>query len=211
MKRLILMCLIGAVTAGLTGCVGQTRYKVDYSGQKSAYQGAKDAYPAGTQVVLYYDMIATDTDYSFLLDGEGLGFTYEDGKGFRIEFTMPAHDVKLECRSRNTMEYIPPPSNESAVLTFESFDGGGPEYEITVGTPDLLEVEKEVRYLSENHEEEDGSAYEVIFTFTGLKPGMTTVTVRGGSSIVPDSTSVYQVDVDYNLNVLLTLIREEEN
>ena len=109
------------------------------------------------------------------------------------------------------MEYIPLPSNESAVLTFESFDGGGPEYEITVGTPDLLEVEKEVRYLSENHEEEDGSAYEVIFTFTGLKPGMTTVTVRGGSSIVPDSTSVYQVDVDYNLNVLLTLIREEEN
>ncbi|MBO6055266.1 MAG: hypothetical protein J6P31_07065 [Oscillospiraceae bacterium] len=210
MKRLILICLIGAVAAGLAGCTGQTKYKVDYSGRKSSYQGAKNAYPAGAKVVLYYDTIATDTDYSFLLDGEGVDFTYEDGKGFRIEFTMPAHDVKLECSSRNSMEYVPIPSETPAVLTFESFDGGGPEYEITMTAPDLLEVEKEIRYLSENHEEVDGASYEVIFTLTGQQPGMTTVTVRGGSSIVPYTTWVYRADVDFFLNVQLTLIREEE-
>ena len=97
------LCLL----LGLCGCTG-TRYRVDYCGQKYAYTGAKDSYRPGEQVVLYYEFIATDTDYSFLLDGQGLRFSYDDSKGFRIEFTMPEHDVRLECRSVNSMEYIPP-------------------------------------------------------------------------------------------------------
>ena len=107
MKKLLFCTLVLCLLPGFCGCAGQ-RYKVDYCGQKSAYTGAKNSYRAGQTVVLYYEMIATDTDYSFYLDGEALRMTYEDRKGYKIEFTMPEHDVKLECRSRNSMVYIPP-------------------------------------------------------------------------------------------------------
>ena len=94
----------------LTGCAAKPRvttYRVDYCGAKDLYDGAKDAYPAGEEVTLYYTLIATDTDYSFTLDGEPVNYKYSEQKGFVITFTMPEHDVKLECTERNSMEYIP--------------------------------------------------------------------------------------------------------
>ena len=79
------------------------KYKVDYCGQKMAYSNAKDEYRAGEIVTLYFDMIATDTNYSFTLDGAQLMRDYDPKKGFILCFTMPDHDVKLHCSSRNTM------------------------------------------------------------------------------------------------------------
>lgn len=79
------------------------KYKVDYCGQKFQYQNAKDQYRAGEKVTLYYFMIATDTDYSFSLDGAELSRDYDAQKGFVLSFTMPDHDVRLYCFSRNTM------------------------------------------------------------------------------------------------------------
>ena len=79
------------------------KYKVDYCGQKMAYPNAKDEYRAGEKVTLYFDMIATDTNYSFTLDGAELMRDYDREKGFVLSFTMPDHDVKLHCFSRNTM------------------------------------------------------------------------------------------------------------
>ena len=48
-------------------------------------------------------MIATDTDYSFWLDGAELSRDYDAKKGFILSFTMPEHDVTIHCSSRNTM------------------------------------------------------------------------------------------------------------
>ncbi len=101
---------------GLFGCKSVKKYKVDYSGSKSSYENAKDAYAAGEEVVLYYPYIATDTDYSFCLDGEDLRYDYEDDKGFVLRFTMPDHDVTLECRSHNSMIYVPPTEPEGTML-----------------------------------------------------------------------------------------------
>ncbi len=99
MKKLIalIICLMS-----LTNC-GAQRYQVDYDGEMDFYEGAKESYRAGEQVVLYYDLIATDTDYTFLLDGESINYSYSDDKGFEISFVMPDHDVKLECVTRNSM------------------------------------------------------------------------------------------------------------
>lgn len=83
-------------------CSGK-KYKVDYCGQKYAYSNAKDSYKAGTEVKLYFELIATDTDYSFYLDDERLNYDYDEKKGFIISFVMPEHDVKLECESHNSM------------------------------------------------------------------------------------------------------------
>lgn len=79
------------------------KYKVDYCGEKYAYKNAKDEYRAGEKVTLYYWMIATDTDYSFSLDGAELSRDYDTKKGFILSFIMPDHDVVLHCFEKNSM------------------------------------------------------------------------------------------------------------
>ena len=97
------LLLGGLLLALLSGCAVGEKYQVDYCGAKASYSNAKDSYRAGASVTVYFEMIATDTDYSFLLDGESVPYTYDAKKGFVIRFTMPDHDVTLECRSVNSM------------------------------------------------------------------------------------------------------------
>lgn len=111
LKKFILasaiLLLLGCFPFFFSGC-GAQKYNVDYCGSKGCYSNAKDSYKAGTKVTLYFELIATDTDYSFTLDGEPVGWSYDEKKGFVIEFTMPEHDVKLECHSKNSMlGYVP--------------------------------------------------------------------------------------------------------
>ena len=94
-----LLCVLFLV--GWAGCSGE-KYRVEYD-SKDAYRNAKDRYRVGAKVKLYYDLIATDTDYAFYLDGEYIPFTYDEKKGFIIEFIMPEHDVRLTCSQRNSM------------------------------------------------------------------------------------------------------------
>lgn len=108
-KNTIKIITIGVIIMSLLsllGCSGN-KYKIDYCGAKYCYSDAKDSYRAGKEVVLCFELVATDTDYSFELDGESLNFTYDDQKGFIIRFTMPEHDVKLECIAKNSMTYVP--------------------------------------------------------------------------------------------------------
>ena len=132
MKNRLLFILILLLLLVLTGCRAKAAdendiqksgakemYKVDYCGNKDWYTNAKNSYREGEEVTLYYEMIATDTNYSFLLDGESINYGYDSSKGFVISFIMPAHDVKLECISINTMTAYAP---EAAFLRL-SIDG----------------------------------------------------------------------------------------
>ncbi len=104
MKKLFFVSLCAAfLCLILSGC--GDFYSVDYSGQMSCYSNAKQTYKEGSKVTLYYDIIATDTDYSFYLDGADLDVGYSEDKGYILTFVMPDHDVTLRCESRNTMEY----------------------------------------------------------------------------------------------------------
>lgn len=105
MKKLVfIMACAAAFTVLCCGC-GEKKYKIEYDGFVSEYVTARSAYKAGETVTLYYDLIATDTDYSFYLDGEPLRYDYSDEHGFILTFVMPEHDVKLECSMKNSMEY----------------------------------------------------------------------------------------------------------
>lgn len=189
---------------GFSGC-SSPKYNVDYSGQMNWYTNAKPFYRAGAKVRLCYDekFIATDTDYSFLLDGEKISASYEEGKGFVIEFIMPEHDVVLEANSESSMlPSVPeaqPEFEENPTLTFHSFDGGGPEYSLIIDDPSLVEVTSEQDYGNENHEEIDGAAYNVIFTFTGVKAGMTAMRVEARSPIGDNYDSFYEITVNDEL------------
>ena len=102
-NKYLIVFLFISILIVLSFLNNNNKYQVDYCGQKDAYQNAKDSYRAGKKVRLYFPMIATDTDYRFFLDNESLRYTYDDKKGFVIEFVMPNHDVTLKCESKNSM------------------------------------------------------------------------------------------------------------
>ena len=141
----VLICILGGVMMfGLFGCnekkentsdATEVKYKVDYSGQKGSYENAEDEYAAGEEVELIYGMIATDTDYSFTLNGGPLNYDYDDEKGIIVRFTMPAENVTLKCNTKNSMIYEPPTVQED-VLLLDSYrsigataDGEGDGYD----------------------------------------------------------------------------------
>ena len=93
MKRILLLFMTLLSIAGADACRHKT-YKIDISGE---------------EVVLYFPMVATDTDYRFILDGTEIRQEYDSRKGFIIRFTMPEHDVTLRYLQRNSMNEIPEP------------------------------------------------------------------------------------------------------
>lgn len=107
-KWLAVLCLLDyAVIGSVYKIINPTRkkddlYKIDYCGLENFYENARSSYKEGELVVLRYSLIATDTNYSFTLDGESVDYSYNNG-AFEICFNMPDHDVKLVCHSVNTM------------------------------------------------------------------------------------------------------------
>lgn len=101
----VVIAALIAFSVCFVGCSSKA-YRVDYCGAKEFYIGAKDSYRAGARVELRFDLVATDTDYTFYLDGSTEGLDVQgSGGGFIISFTMPEHDVRLEYKAVNTMEY----------------------------------------------------------------------------------------------------------
>ena len=96
---------------------------------------------------------------------------------------------------------------EEAVLHFQSFDGGGHVYTVEVDDPSILACEAAYDYGGDDAEVVDGASYTMVFTFTGLEPGETTVSVYGRSPILDNDDAVYTATVDEALNVTLVPVR----
>jgi len=90
---------------------------------------------------------------------------------------------------------------KKAKLTFGSFDGGGPEFNVLVSDEGVVSYETDVKYYSSDHGEMTGSGFDKIITFTGIKPGETTVVVEERSPIADNLDHKYRVTVDDELNV----------
>ena len=106
-KKAVLVAVIMSIVSLLAGC-SKPKYKV-ITDEADYLEGYKTSYREGEKVTFYYDFIATDTDYSFYLDGVSYNAKWKSDKGYEISFTMPAHDVVFEIRSYNSMEYDPAP------------------------------------------------------------------------------------------------------
>lgn len=109
--QIIVLILIVILAISLViifcGCKSKPKYKLDLCGEDFFYEGVKDSYKEGEKVEINYKFIATDTDYTFYVDGVRFNPDYSDEKGFIFRFIMPDHDVKIICESRNTMLYVP--------------------------------------------------------------------------------------------------------
>ena len=79
------------------------KYNVDYHGQKDMFTGAENSYREGDTVELSYGLIATDTDYSFIVDGQVVKANWNEKKGYIIKFTMTDHDIDVYCTQSNSM------------------------------------------------------------------------------------------------------------
>ncbi len=100
-------------------------------------------------------------------------------------------------------------SGKEVLLSFSSFDGGGPEFEATLKDDTLVEVSQSRHYALENHEELEGAAYSVNFTFVGKKAGKTTMKISEFSPIMGDEIIYnYKVKVDDDLVVTIEEIEE---
>ena len=99
---------------------------------------------------------------------------------------------------------------KGATLSFSSFDGGGPEFSIAIDNPDVLAAEQTRKYGNPRHAEMDGSPFDVVFRFTGLKPGETTLTISARSPIADNFDARYNAKVDASLSVSLEEIETKD-
>lgn len=192
-----MLILLGAVLMfSLFGC-GKQQYRLLFDGGE--FTAERTSYAAGESVTVYYDMIATDTDYTFSSDDVELSQRYDEQHGYVFTFVMPEHDVTLHVSWRNSMEYEP----ESTTLSFPSFDGGGPMFEAVLDDAEVVSCEKRIDHSNADHENVTGAGYHVIFSFTGLREGETGLLIEERSPIAGNYNRKYRVTVDEGLNVTL--------
>lgn len=82
---------------------GKEKYKLQLDGY--GLESKKELYAEGEKVKVYFNLIATDTDYSFYAEPDDvkLNHDYDEKRGYVLTFKMPAHDVKISMGSRNSM------------------------------------------------------------------------------------------------------------
>ena len=102
-----------------------------------------------------------------------------------------------------------PPENNEVRLSFDSFDGGGPEFSVQIADPEIVSCTRTKQYDREDHDEMTGAGYSVTFTFCGRKAGEATVTISARSPIAENFDACYAVTVDDALNISMRRLEED--
>ena len=102
-----------------------------------------------------------------------------------------------------TTETEPEADMKKTTLSFDSFDGGGPSFSATADDPSILSWTQKSKYHDPNHEKMNGAGFTVTFTFTGTKPGSTTLLIEERSPIAGNYDHIYAVTVAEDLSVSL--------
>ena len=90
----MVIILTSAVLLTQAGCAAKHRIIVD---DKSEWSKIKWSYSEWENVVLYYQVDATDSTLSITVDGQPVNYDFIPNYGYRIEFTMPSHDVEIKA------------------------------------------------------------------------------------------------------------------
>ncbi len=100
---------------------------------------------------------------------------------------------------------------ETATLTFSSFDGGGPDFSLTLDAPEKVDWYRQNQYDSPQEPQPPGSGYTVSYVFRGRIPGDAIATVCVNSPLSAnhegdhswDLVYILRIDNDYNVAVIL--------
>lgn len=117
--------------------------------------------------------------------------------------TSPSSGSSYTWDGEITTETEPEEDMKKATLSFDSFDGGGPSFSATAEDPSILSWTQNKKYWDRNHEQLNGAGFSVIFTFTGIKPGGTTLLIEERSPIAGNYDHIYAVTVAEDLSVTL--------
>lgn len=101
-------------------------------------------------------------------------------------------------------------NNKSAALTFQSFDGGGPEFTVSIDDEAIAGYKQSREYYDKNHNEQCGSGYTVYIEFFALKKGRTTATVECRSPIAENFDAIYEISVDESLSITVKEINTKQ-
>lgn len=100
-RKIVLFLLATGLAMSLFGCT--KKYKISCSDKKEWY-GIKSSYKAGENVVLFYLVSATDATLTIVVDGQPVDYDFSPipndalgGLCYRIEFTMPDHDIEVRA------------------------------------------------------------------------------------------------------------------
>ncbi len=115
-----------------------------------------------------------------------------------------------EIVTENAPQNSATPVNGTASVSYESFDGGGPEFSVRIDDPEIASCESRRRYWKDDHEQMTGAGYEVIITFTALKAGETTATISARSPVAENFDAIYAIQVDDAGNIALELQEEKD-
>lgn len=88
-----------------------------------------------------------------------------------------------------------------AVLSFHSFEGGGPEYSFKTEIKGIFTWYSRCVYNKPGHEQLCGAGYDIIYELYPLRKGRATAVITSGSPIVPESSQRITVIVDENLKI----------
>ena len=115
MKQLLTFLMLMAMTIP-TSCAQQyagakkpPMHNINYAEGTYRWFASEKEQPAptkareGERVRIYFPLVATDTNYTFYIDGLQTFPDYTHETGYIIEFTMPDHDVVISYNERNTM------------------------------------------------------------------------------------------------------------
>ena len=134
------------------------------------FKNVKDSYRVGQKVKLYYDLIATDTDYHFSVEGVEYDLSYSDTKGYIIEFIMPNNDVTIHLEIRNSMEVVNYINEELFFYRHEMVGVEDPEYyEITIKNENGTFVAYEYTHKSAYIFYVDDQLYKTLNDYTQQK------------------------------------------
>ncbi len=129
--------------------------------------------------------------------------SYAEGQSF-VEYCISLAEEK------SAVDDIDSGQNDETTLTFESFDGGGPEFNVLIDDENIVSFRQYVRYKSPNHNEMAGSGKNVEIVFTGLNPGETNMLIEERSPIADNLDRRYKIVVDDELNVSIKEISVED-
>ncbi len=93
-RKIMIVILTAAALLAAAGCAAKHRIIVE---DKSEWSKIKWSYSEGENVVLYYQIDATDSTLSIAVDGQSVNYEFIPNYGYRIEFTMPDHDIEIKA------------------------------------------------------------------------------------------------------------------
>lgn len=137
---------------------------------------------------------------------EGKSFVRIDYKG---ESFFGGNDEIIEDIER----YFNACLNETAkpvVLSFHSFDGGGPEYSFKNEVKGIFTWYCERKYLKADHEELCGAGYNIYYTLYPLRKGKASALITASSPICFEPAKRLFAEVDDELRIIYRIEITEE-